>query len=124
MPEDPEASIKWLREHGVEVETPEDRAAARAAATAAASLEEGAPGTRVVSYCWIPADPNEPVEERRAVVPIDGAGDQLTTVLAPCFVGGSIDSASLRETAKQHFAVRAVLAAGEGASSHAGATAG
>ena len=42
--------IKWLRDHGIEVETPEDRIAKKKAAEKAQSLKINDPGTRTFKF--------------------------------------------------------------------------
>lgn len=91
-------SLQWLRDHGIEVETPEDRKRAAELAKAAAGLSASDPGTRTFRYVYIPADASVPVSERTAVVYDDarGRGDQLTVLLKPHFSSGSVDADALR----------------------------
>jgi hypothetical protein len=43
---DKEGSLQWLRDHGVTVETPADRIAAKKAAADLVKLKQGDPNTR------------------------------------------------------------------------------
>ena len=95
-PFDAEKSIAYLRERGVEVETAEDRAAAKQAAAQAPPTLAG--GGKKFIYVKIPADTNEEIVELTANT---AGGDVLPTLLAPAFADdGVLDQETVsRETA-------------------------
>eukprot|EP00040_Diaphanoeca_grandis_P007165 m.39949 g.39949 ORF g.39949 m.39949 type:complete len:329 (+) comp18344_c0_seq2:177-1163(+) len=95
-----EDNIKWLRDHGVEVETPEDRIAKKVAAASARTLKVGDPGTRTFQYVLIPAGMTDPLQELTAIVHVDrkGKGDALPDILATAFSSGAVDSEALKHT--------------------------
>lgn len=100
-PFDAEKSMAFLRAHGVEVETHEERVAKAAAAAAAASTpppEDGTPFT----YVKIPAETTSPIVELMGLRPASG-GDVLPTLLAPAFASdASMDQETVaRETASR-----------------------
>ena len=86
-----EARIAYLRERGVEIEFPEDRA--KVAPSITASLAAAA-NTRKVSIVKIPCDSKEPMTE--VMVPISDAstshGDQLLDILRIFFRSKSSES--------------------------------
>lgn len=100
--DDPEDKMAWLRAHGVEIETAEEREAKRrAAAGAAPAVDASGPA---FSYVRIPADPTVPVEARRGHVAGGGAAkDSLPELLAPLFSDdGALDGDVVaRETAER-----------------------
>lgn len=91
--------MAFLRAHGVEVETHEERVAKAAAATAAASAPPPKDGTPFL-YIKIPAEGTSPIVELTGVRPASG-GDVLPTLLAPAFASdASMDQETVaRETA-------------------------
>jgi len=99
-PEEAEASLKWLREHGVEVESREDREASAELAMYENLLTLDTPGTRAFSYVLLPADDDMPITECVAVVYADerGAGDQLKRLLGPVFTKGLVDAEALKHS--------------------------
>jgi len=90
--ESSEDSIAYLRAHGVEVETPEDRKNAAAKKATAASLREGDAGTVSFKYVCVPADESKPLTEHTATAHDGprGLGDQLPPLLASAFSGGGM----------------------------------
>eukprot|EP01062_Namystynia_karyoxenos_P065884 TRINITY_DN59933_c0_g1_i1.p1 TRINITY_DN59933_c0_g1~~TRINITY_DN59933_c0_g1_i1.p1 ORF type:complete len:388 (+),score=122.91 TRINITY_DN59933_c0_g1_i1:86-1165(+) len=87
--ESQEGSIEWLRAHGVEVETPADRAAASRVRSAAAA--GGADHWPQVPCALLPADPDAPAEIIRPRVPPaadSGSADPYVAALASRFAGG------------------------------------
>ena len=87
----PEQRLEWLRDHGIEVTTPEERRAAQVAqalheADAVQEEEE-------ISYVLVPADKTSPLKELSFRPATSGAatvaaGDQLMEHLKPAFRGG------------------------------------
>jgi hypothetical protein len=96
---DSAASIAYLRERGVEVELPEERAA-KAATKAAASSQMEAADRVNVNIVRIPADGHTAVEDQTLAVPKMGQ-DVLSQLLAPRFDDSlAMDEATVaRETA-------------------------
>ena len=85
----PEEKEAWLRAHGVEIESAEDRRKkAEAAAAATRPLEHVEGVTRRVKYVRIPADDSEPFEQLEIILAHDAAGDQLPDIRRPRFIGG------------------------------------
>jgi hypothetical protein len=101
-PEEQAESLQWLRDRGIEVETPEDRSRAREIAASMSKLSAKDVDTSTFTYVHIPADPNVPMSEKTAVVYSDnrGNGDQLLTLLKPCFSSGTVDGDALRRVAE------------------------
>jgi hypothetical protein len=101
-PEEQAASLQWLRDHGIEVETPEDRENARDLAASMSTLRATDPDTRTFTYVHIPADSSIPLKEMTAVVYSDkrGAGDQLLSLLKSNFAAGTVDKDALRRVAE------------------------
>lgn len=100
----PEEKEAWLRAHGVEIETPEDRR--QKAANAAAALSTDGP-TRRVKYVKIPADDSKPFEQLECILASDAAGDCLPDVVESQFAGGgSIDENKMREQAVRQIGER------------------
>ena len=101
-PEEQEESLQWLRDHGIEVETPEDRKRASAIAASMSKLRATDVDTRTFTYVYIPSDSNAPLKELTGVVYSDvrGNGDQLLTMLKPCFSSGTVDADALRRVAE------------------------
>jgi hypothetical protein len=107
-PFDAEKSIAYLRAHGVEVETHEERVAkaaavaAVAAAPPASSASQADDGLTPFTYVKIPSEGTSPVVELKATRPASG-GDVLPTVLAPAFASdGAMDQETVaRETASR-----------------------
>ena len=98
--DDCDARIEYLRARGVEVELPEERAAA-AAARAAPPLAPTGPAFRFVR---IPAEPTDAVAEEVGHAPADGSyRDTLKDALTPRFgTDASMDEATVaRETASR-----------------------
>lgn len=94
---DPVKSMEWLKAHGVEVETVEDRERKKHAAANAASAENSVAFT----FIKLPFESTEPVTiETGRYVP-GGGGDILPSLLAPRFADdGSLDEDVVaRETA-------------------------
>ena len=101
MSEDQAASIAYLRERGVEVELPEERAAKAAARAAAVSASQSATG-RSFRFVRIPAERTEEVTEETAHAADSGAPcDTLKNFLAPRFSDDTVmdESTVARETA-------------------------
>ena len=100
-------ALAFLRARGVEVETPEDRAAARAARGGArpdlvAAHDDG--GESTFCYVRIPADSCAPVVALSAACgPARDVRDVLPGVLAPCFADArALDAETVsRETASR-----------------------
>lgn len=99
---DSEASIRWLRERGVQVETVEDRKRAQQLST---TFYKGREDVREVPFVRIPADTSEPMEQRIMYVPKGdgGYGDQLAEMLKPEFTGGKLDHDLFSRTAQSSF---------------------
>ena len=97
----PEEKEAWLRAHGVEIESAEDRRKkAEAAAAVTRPLEHVEGVTRRVKYVRIPADDSEPFEQLEIILARDAAGDQLPDILRPRFIGGgAINEKMAREQA-------------------------
>ena len=95
-PFDAEKSLEFLRAHGVEVETVEDRERKKNAAAKAEQSSEGVPFT----YLKIPAESTEPVTTLEAKYLL-GGGDVLPSLLAPCFADDAAldDEVVARESA-------------------------
>mmetsp|Transcript_66715 Transcript_66715/g.139273 ORF Transcript_66715/g.139273 Transcript_66715/m.139273 type:complete len:346 (-) Transcript_66715:23-1060(-) len=99
---DEKERIAYLRERGVEISLPEERAKeaeeAAKAASAASETEGGATGS-TFSFVHIPADINQPVSVLEAKAA--PSGDVLKTLLAPAFDSNeSMDAETVaRETA-------------------------
>lgn len=72
---DPAASIEYLRQRGVEVDLPEERAAAKAP-------RPSIPGAQPFTFIHIPADVHTPIASLEAAPTV---GDALPSLLAPCF---------------------------------------
>ena len=110
----------WLRAHGVEIETPEERrlkAAEDAERRRLLRELQGSSGgsspgsdehpdgsgssiTRRFKYVRIPADDRQPFEQLEAIVGADAAGDLLPDILQERFVGGGdVDERTAREQA-------------------------
>lgn len=102
--ESSEASIAWLREHGVTVETPADRLAEASLSQELSKLSTGAPGTRTFTYVKVPCADGEQMTSEEAVVYADarGNGDQLPRLLKPNFSSGQVDAEALRRSAENH----------------------
>jgi len=101
-PEEQAESLQWLRDHGIEVETPEDRDKARDLANSMSTLSASDPNTRTFTYVFIPSDVNVPMCEKTAVVYSDkrGKGDQLLMLLKPFFSNGTVDGDALKRVAE------------------------
>ena len=101
-PEEQAASLQWLRDRGIEVETPEDRTRARAIAASMTKLKSTDQNTRTFTYVHIPADATVQMQEIQGVVYSDarGKGDQLLTILKSCFSTGTVDADALRRVAQ------------------------
>merc|ERR1711959_196578 len=99
-PEEAAESLQWLREHGVEVESVEDREAAAELAMLEKMLTIDTPGTRAFAYVCIPADEALPLAIMSAVVYSDerGIGDQLKKHLGPVFTKGCVDAEALKHS--------------------------
>ena len=97
----PEEKEAWLRAHGVEIESAEDRKKkAEAAAAAAHPLDHVEGVTRRVKYVRIPADDSEPFEQLEVILAHDAAGDQLPSAVQHRFIGGgAINERMAREQA-------------------------
>ena len=68
-------SIAYLRERGVEIDLPEERAAGK-------KPQATIPGAPPFAFVHIPADSNTPVASLEATPAV---GDVLKSLLAPCF---------------------------------------
>ena len=101
-PEEQAESLQWLRDRGIEVETPEDRTRARDIAESMSKLSANDIDTSTFTYVHIPCDSNVPISEKIAIVYTDsrGNGDQLLTLLKPCFSTGTVDGDALRRVAE------------------------
>eukprot|EP00037_Helgoeca_nana_P001303 m.26175 g.26175 ORF g.26175 m.26175 type:complete len:348 (+) comp11679_c0_seq1:191-1234(+) len=101
-----EESLQWLRDHGVTVETPEDRVSIKKAAVSLQSLKASDPNTRVFKYVKIPAAMDEPIELLTGVVPSDhtGVGDKLPALLSVAFGSGKVDDVALKTSSLQELA--------------------
>jgi hypothetical protein len=88
----------WLRAHGVEIESPEDRRQKAEDAAKLQHLQQNGGGsgedahsgsgiTRRFTYVRIPADDTQPFEQLEAIVAADTAGDILPDILQPRFAG-------------------------------------
>ena len=73
-------SIAYLRERGVEVDLPEERAAGKRA-------QATIPGAPPFSFVHIPADSNAPVVSLETA---PAEGDVLKSLLAPCFASNEV----------------------------------
>ena len=73
-------SIAYLRERGVEVDLPEERAAGK-------RPQATIPGAPPFSFVHIPADSNAPVVSLETV---PAEGDVLKSLLAPCFASNEV----------------------------------
>ena len=125
--EDKEA---WLRAHGVEIETPEER---RKKAEDAARLQklqaqasDGDSGdssiTRRFKYVRVPADEGKPFEQLEAIVAADAAGDILPDILQPRFKGGgTIDERMAREQAVRQLGAKGMDLSADALANAAGA---
>ena len=84
------ASIAYLRERGVEIDLPEERAAGK-------RPQATIPGAPPFSFVQIPADSNAPVKSLETVPAV---GDVLKSLLAPCFASNEVmdPSVVMRET--------------------------
>jgi hypothetical protein len=100
--EEQEKSLQWLRDRGIEVETPEDRKRAKDIASSMSKLSATDDNTRSFTYVKIPADSNLPIVEMVGVVYNDsrGNGDQLLNILKSNFSTGTVDAAALKKVAE------------------------
>ena len=97
-----EARMRYLRERGITIETPESRKADAALAASMRRLRASDPGTRTFRFVRIPADSSMPLSEEEAVVYADPArgppGDQLLHLLKPRYAAGQVDATALRRS--------------------------
>lgn len=107
QPFDAEKSIAYLRAHGVEVETHEERVAKAAAAAGGqspTSAPTGPPGEggTPFTYVKIPSEGTSPVVELKGMRPASG-GDVLPTLLSPAFASDEAMDQEMvaRETASR-----------------------
>ena len=107
----PEERLAWLRDHGIEVETPEDRRTKAKLAKGLASLKVGDNGTRSFTYVYIPADSSAPLAEIQGVCFADSRGDTLPLLLGPSFAAGKVDAEALARSAAGHLGNKAVSVA-------------
>eukprot|EP00281_Chroomonas_sp_CCMP1168_P006593 CAMPEP_0206257150 /NCGR_PEP_ID=MMETSP0047_2-20121206/25175_1 /ASSEMBLY_ACC=CAM_ASM_000192 /TAXON_ID=195065 /ORGANISM="Chroomonas mesostigmatica_cf, Strain CCMP1168" /LENGTH=327 /DNA_ID=CAMNT_0053683693 /DNA_START=179 /DNA_END=1162 /DNA_ORIENTATION=+ len=91
--ETPEERLAFLRQHGVVVETPEDRAASKGKTTIDGNGREAI----TFSYVRIPSDESKPYELLKAEGFV--AEDCMHTLLKSAFAGGSIDESTAKKTA-------------------------
>mmetsp|Transcript_20123 Transcript_20123/g.50151 ORF Transcript_20123/g.50151 Transcript_20123/m.50151 type:complete len:378 (-) Transcript_20123:37-1170(-) len=101
----------WLRAHGVEIETPEERRQKAADVLKLQKLQQSAASavqeddssnsiTRRFKYVRIPADDLQPFEQLEAIIAADAAGDILPDIVQVRFAGGGlIDERMAREQA-------------------------
>mmetsp|Transcript_19451 Transcript_19451/g.45480 ORF Transcript_19451/g.45480 Transcript_19451/m.45480 type:complete len:335 (-) Transcript_19451:37-1041(-) len=99
--ENSEDKISWLRAHGVEVETREDR---KRASEAVAGT--GGP-KRVLKYVRIPADDSEPFETLETEVDETFKGDYLPIFLKSYFARGVVNSDAMHAQAVQQLGPQA-----------------
>ena len=121
----------WLRAHGVEIETPEERRQKAEEAARLQKLQEQASDgdddsgngiTRRFKYVRIPADETEPFEQLEAIVAVDAAGDILPDILQPRFKGGgNIDERKAREQAVRQLGAKGMDLSADALANAAGA---
>lgn len=100
--DDAEARMRYLRERGITIETPESRKAEAALAASMRQLRASDPGTRTFRFVRVPADSSMPLSEEEAVVYADPTrgppGDQLLHLLKPRYAAGQVDATALRRS--------------------------
>ena len=110
------ASLQWLRDRGVEVETQEDREKERGLLKSMQGLSADAPDTRTFTYVSLPVREGDAPALCTAVAYADerGSGDQLPRILKAHFAAGEVDAEALRRSAANHLGN---VAAGQASSS-------
>ena len=108
----PEEREAWLKSHGIQIETVEDRKAAASGAVAPVVLQ--LQGTDVsgdidgVELAFVPADSSKPIRSVKLPPGLlqPGSGDAATTFVKPYFASNtaSVDAALLKDQASKQFA--------------------
>ena len=108
----PEEREAWLKAHGIQIETVEDRKAAASGAVAPVVLQlQGADVSEDidgVELAFVPADASKPIRSVKLPPGLlePGSGDAATNFVKPYFASNtaSVDAALLKDQASKQFA--------------------